>query len=66
MELLVRSGGRVLTRTQILTAIWGEESTADGKTLDAQIRRLRAKIEDDPHHPALLVTVRGRGYRLAL
>ncbi len=38
----------------------------DNKTLDAQVRRLRAKIELDPHHPALLVTVRGRGYRLAL
>jgi len=66
LELLLRSGGRLLTRTQILTAVWGEEAMPDNKTLDAQVRRLRAKIELDPHHPALLATVRGRGYRLAL
>jgi two-component system response regulator RegX3 len=66
LELLLRSGGRLLTRNQILTAVWGEDGTSDSKTLDAQVRRLRAKIELDPHHPTLLVTVRGRGYRLAL
>jgi two-component system response regulator RegX3 len=66
LELLLRSGGRLLTRTQILVAVWGEDGTPDGKTLDAQVRRLRAKIEPDPHHPTLLVTVRGRGYRLAI
>ena len=66
LDLLVRSGGRLLTREQIISAVWGEESSSDNKTLDAQVRRLRDKIEDDPHHPTLLVTVRGRGYRLAL
>ena len=66
LELLLRSGGRLLTRTQIIDAIWGEDATPDSKTLDAQVRRLRAKIELDPHQPALLVTVRGRGYRLAI
>jgi two-component system response regulator RegX3 len=66
LELLLRSGGRLVSRTHILTALWGEEGNHDGKTLDAQVRRLRAKIETDPHRPTLLVTVRGRGYRLAL
>lgn len=66
LELLVRSGGRLLTRAQIITALWGEGSGADSKTLDAQVRRLRGKIEADPRRPTLLLTVRGRGYRLAI
>lgn len=66
LDLLLRSGGRLLTRSQILSALWGDGASPDGKTLDALIRRLRAKIEADPQHPALLITVRGRGYRLAL
>jgi len=66
LELLARSGGRLLTRTQIMMALWGEDTGRDSKTLDAQVRRLRTKIEADPQHPTLLVTIRGRGYRLAL
>jgi two-component system response regulator RegX3 len=66
MELLVDSGGRLITRAQILTAVWGPDTDVDDKTLDAQVRRLRDKIEQDPHHPTRLVTVRGCGYRLAL
>jgi len=66
LELLARSDGRLLTRTQIMMALWGDDNGRDSKTLDAQVRRLRTKIEADPQHPTLLVTIRGRGYRLAL
>ena len=66
MELLVHSGGRLITRAQILTALWGPDSRVDDKVLDAQVRRLRDKIEEDPHHPTRLVTVRGCGYRLSV
>jgi two-component system response regulator RegX3 len=66
LETLVSGRGHVLTRRQIATAVWGEGRDADGKALDAQVRRLRSKIEDDPRHPRLLLTVRGVGYRLAV
>jgi two-component system response regulator RegX3 len=66
MQLLVDSGGRLITRAQILTAVWGPDSDVDDKALDAQVRRLRDKIEEDPHHPTRLVTVRGCGYRLSV
>jgi two-component system response regulator RegX3 len=66
MELLVSSRGRLVTRAQILAAVWGADTDVDSKTLDAQVRRLRDKIEDDPHQPTRLVTVRGCGYRLSV
>ena len=61
--LLVRNAGRVMTRGQILDALWdGDGSFVDDNTLSVYVRRLREKIEEDPAHPAHLVTVRGFGY----
>jgi len=64
LELLMRNIGRVLTRRQIIERVWGADYFGDTKTLDVHVRRLRAKIEEDPAHPRRLVTVRGLGYRL--
>jgi two-component system response regulator RegX3 len=61
---LMRDSGRVLTRAQLIERVWGPNHYGDTNTLDVHIKRLRAKIEDDPANPAHLVTVRGRGYRL--
>lgn len=61
--LLVENEGRVLTRTQILDALWdGNGSFVDDNTLSVYVRRLREKLEEDPSAPAHLLTVRGRGY----
>lgn len=61
--LLVENEGRVLTRTQILDALWdGNGSFVDDNTLSVYVRRLREKLEEDPSAPAYLLTVRGRGY----
>ena len=61
--LLVENEGRVLTRTQILDALWdGKGSFVDDNTLSVYVRRLREKLEEDPSAPAHLLTVRGRGY----
>ena len=61
--LLVENEGRVLTRTQILDALWdGNGSFVDDNTLSVYMRRLREKLEEDPSAPAHLLTVRGRGY----
>lgn len=64
LELLLRNAGRVLTRGQLIDRVWGSDYVGDTKTLDVHVKRLRAKIESDPAEPALLVTVRGLGYKL--
>ncbi len=64
LELLLRNAGRVLTRGQLIDRIWGSNYVGDTKTLDVHVKRIRAKIERDPASPALLVTVRGLGYKL--
>ena len=62
--LLVRNAGRTLTRRAILDALWdGSGDFVDDNTLSVYVRRLRAKIEEDPAHPRRLITVRGFGYR---
>ena len=63
LEILVRNSGRVLTRAQLIDRVWGSDYVGDTKTLDVHIKRLRAKVEDDPANPVHLVTVRGLGYR---
>jgi len=61
--LLVENAGRVLTRAVLIDRVWGTDYIGDTKTLDVHVKRLRAHIEQDPSHPALLTTVRGVGYR---
>lgn len=58
-----RNAGQVLSRDQLLEAVWGYDYLGDSRLIDAHIRRLRAKIEHDAAHPSRLVTVRGLGYR---
>ena len=66
LELLMRNAGRVLTRGQIIDRVWGSDYVGDTKTLDVHVKRLRAKIEDDPANPVHIVTVRGLGYKYDL
>jgi two-component system response regulator RegX3 len=63
LETLLRRKGRLLTRDYLIEEVWGTDYYGDTKTLDVHIKRLRKKIEDDPHHPVHLVTVRGLGYK---
>jgi two-component system response regulator RegX3 len=63
LELLLRNAGRVLTRGQLIDRVWGPDYVGDTKTLDVHVKRLRAKLEEDPANPVLLVTVRGLGYK---
>jgi two-component system, OmpR family, response regulator RegX3 len=65
LELLVRNAGRVLTRDMIIDRIWGADYVGDTKTLDVHIKRIRGRIEADPHDPQLVVTVRGVGYKFS-
>ncbi len=63
LELLLGNAGRVLTRDTLIDRIWGPHYVGDTKTLDVHIKRLRAKIEEDPSNPTLITTIRGLGYR---
>jgi two-component system response regulator RegX3 len=63
LELLMRNAGRVLTRGQLIDRVWGSDYFGDTKTLDVHIKRIRSRIEAKPSEPAMLVTVRGLGYR---
>jgi two-component system response regulator RegX3 len=63
LELLLLNAGRVLTRDVLIDRVWGPNYYGDTKTLDVHVKRLRAKVEEDPGAPTHIVTVRGVGYR---
>jgi two-component system response regulator RegX3 len=56
----------VLTRTQLIDRVWGNDYFGDTKTLDVHIKRLRAKVEADPANPTIIHTIRGLGYKLEI
>jgi DNA-binding response OmpR family regulator len=60
---LVEAAGRVLTREQILSRVWGPGHHGTLRTIDNFLLQLRNKLEVDPAEPRHLVTVRGVGYR---
>ena len=62
LHLLAGNAGRVLTRQLIIDRVWGADYFGDTKTLDVHIKRLRSRIEEDPHAPRWVQTVRGVGY----
>ncbi|MFV0307794.1 MAG: response regulator transcription factor [Desertimonas sp.] len=62
---LAASPGRVFTRGQLLAEAQGEVPDVAVRSIDAHVKNLRRKIEDDPHRPSRVVTVHGVGYRLA-
>jgi two-component system, OmpR family, response regulator RegX3 len=63
LELLLDNAGRVLTRDTLISRVWGADYVGDTKTLDVHIKRLRAKVEEDPASPRRIVTIRGLGYK---
>ena len=65
LELLYRNKGNAVTREQIAAAGWPERpNDVTDEEIDQYIRRLRRRIEEDPSHPKLVVTLRGFGYRM--
>jgi two-component system, OmpR family, alkaline phosphatase synthesis response regulator PhoP len=66
LQVLLEADGRVLTRDQLLDAIYGrEEAEILDRTIDVHVGRLRDKLDDDADRPRYVATVRGVGYRLA-
>ena len=66
LYVLAGSGGRVVTRDEILDAVWGTNFAAESNIVDSHIRALRNKLGDDYRHPRFIATVPGRGYRFVL
>jgi two-component system, OmpR family, response regulator RegX3 len=63
LEMFLTRRGRLLTRKFLIEEIWGPGYFGDTKTLDVHVKRLRQKVEDDPHQPRHIQTVRGLGYK---
>lgn len=60
---LARRPTHVFTREALLDEVWGYRNAADTRLVNVHVQRLRAKIEKDPEHPEIVITVRGIGYR---
>ena len=64
LATLAASPGTVLSREQLVEAAWGPEFVGETSSITVFIKKLRAKIEDDPTEPRIIETVWGIGYRL--
>ncbi|RUS47174.1 winged helix-turn-helix domain-containing protein [Cohnella sp. AR92] len=64
LRLLLTSGG-VLSRQDIMEALWGTDYFGGSNSIDVHIKSLRQKLRDNPKQPRYIVTVRGYGYRIA-
>ena len=67
LELLMQRSGTAIPRMELLEAVWGyrPERSNDSRVVDVHVSRLRAKLEDDPESPSLILTARGTGYMFA-
>ena len=65
LAAMARQPGRVFTRSQLLDAIHGVAFESYERAIDAHVKNIRRKVEDNPHDPRHLLTVYGVGYRLA-
>jgi two-component system response regulator RegX3 len=63
LEAFLRRRGRLLTREFLIETVWGPGYFGDTRTLDVHVKRLRRKLEREPHDPEHLLTVRGLGYK---
>lgn len=63
LYVLAASSGRVITREQILDAVWGTDFVAESNVVDRHIRSLRIKLQNDYRRPRFIATVPGKGYR---
>lgn len=63
LSVLARRPGRVLTRSDLIQLVMGQDFMGDERTIDVHIKNLRQKIEPDSKHPRYILTVFGYGYR---
>lgn len=63
MKIFMENPKKAMNRDEILKIVWGNDFIGDSKIVDVNIRRLRAKIEENPAKPEYIETVWGLGYR---
>lgn len=66
LTLLMENVGKVVSRSELMQAVWNTEYLGDTRTLDVHICWLRQKIEENPRIPELILTRRGQGYELRI
>ena len=64
LRMLIEKRGEVVEREELFRQVWSTDYTGDTRTLDVHISWLRQAIEENPHQPGYLITIRGVGYRL--
>ncbi len=65
LKCMAAEPGRVYSREDLLSGVWGYAYFGDLRAVDVAMRRLREKLEDDPAHPKYIITRRGIGYYFA-
>ena len=63
LHFLIENRDRILSRNEMLDAVWGYEKDVYTRTVDVHILNLRQKLEPVPEHPIYIQTLHGRGYR---
>ncbi len=64
LQMLIEHKGDIVERDPLFSKVWETEYTGDTRTLDVHISWLRQELEEDPHQPKLIRTIRGVGYKL--
>ncbi|MDD5004901.1 MAG: response regulator transcription factor [Candidatus Omnitrophica bacterium] len=63
LEFFVNNPGRILSHSEILDAVWGQDNIVEYGNVDVHISHLREKIEKDPEDPQFIKTIKGEGYK---
>jgi len=64
LHTLALNAGQVVSADELLARVWGAEYEGESQVVYVHMRWLRDRLEDDPHHPRRIVTVRSVGYKL--
>jgi two-component system alkaline phosphatase synthesis response regulator PhoP len=65
LQYFIRNRGRVLSRTELLEHVWGEQNVVISlRTIDSHVASIRKKLEDDLSNPKFIINIRGVGYKL--
>ena len=66
LKFLYEHRNHTVTRDQLLSEVWGYDESVSTRTVDNFILRLRQKVESDPAHPRVILTIHGAGYKLLM
>ena len=64
LKYLWQHRNETVSRDDLLTNVWGYDESVSTRTVDNFVLKIRQKIEDDPAHPKIVITIHGTGYKL--